>query len=690
MNAKINGKFLCLGLSCLVSVFVANLVVKQAFARPQCNQCRVADRETRKCNVCGSMTRKCIDDACIYPSGEGYWSPWSSCSGVGVEESKECGNCGRMIKKCSADGKRWSVWSKCMDQGKCQKNETYKQGCGLSGYRIRKCNSKCQWKGDWSKCMNQGVCKPKDTSTRSCGKCGWEERVCNSNGSWGPYGKCNDQGSCMPGDVSIRETELCGKQSQTCSKNCEWSNDWIVYIEQNGSCQPNEEDLRYCIQQSKQTRQCSQFCQWDEWSECTPDIGNCKEGDRFSLEYGNCGVEQWMCYLGNIWEREKITPEGECRPGDVDYQFAGKEIQTRQCLEDCMWGTWHKEACIMGYSDNALLTYAPQFHYETYLDDYLSMLDAWGVKLLRIWIPGWGNSEYHEGEKCKNWEEMLPNVKSDKGYDLEKFDEDYFIRLRELISHAKQRRIIVMLTLFDSWGLKHIGEWDMNPWDKKYNINEVKGDVDFYIDKNKKIRSLQKMLIDQVILYTKDYNNVIYEIMNEPLGVGLGSDAEAKNWHKDIIEHITLPANRPDAIIVVNNGLVRNTLVDGCKASMPELRMKGLKSQITAIHWNDWKECKDNFDFVDKLDELVIIDSDGCSEKSNVDDLDSCFYEPKKDRISNLPANLSKWAQKALEKGAIYNHLPNDLCCHHSGLPRLDLLQALSGARDRCLRKNTE
>jgi hypothetical protein len=135
-------------------------------------------------------------------------------------------------------------------------------------------------------------------------------------------------------------------------------------------------------------------------------------------------------------------------------------------------------------------------------------------------------------------------------WDLTKFNDDYFNRLRAMLSAAQRHHIVVQITLFDGAGMRFNDRWPFNPWNAARNINAV---VDapvadhsamptFYhratnigqdSDGNDlTLGQIQDIFINKVVAETLPFGNVVYEIMNEPTSGN--ADARAR-WADAIV-----------------------------------------------------------------------------------------------------------------------------------------------------------
>ncbi|MEP7371867.1 MAG: hypothetical protein ABI675_00675 [Chitinophagaceae bacterium] len=102
-------------------------------------------------------------------------------------------------------------------------------------------------------------------------------------------------------------------------------------------------------------------------------------------------------------------------------------------------------------------------------------------------------------------------------FDLAKWDEKYFKRLKAFISAAQQRGVIVEFTLFCPFYDE--SQWLLSPMNGINNINRVGGinRTDVYtLDKNGSLLGIQERMAEKIVNELKGFDNVMYEICNEP------------------------------------------------------------------------------------------------------------------------------------------------------------------------------
>jgi hypothetical protein len=176
------------------------------------------------------------------------------------------------------------------------------------------------------------------------------------------------------------------------------------------------------------------------------------------------------------------------------------------------------------------------FDYEKYLDT----LAKDRLNLTRVWTGG----TYCESTGAFDIEQnslaplagrlLCPFARSDQpGYkgggnkfDLERWDEDYFRRLRDFVAKAGQRGVVVEVNLFCPF--YEDAMWALSPLHPANNINGVgaglgRKDV-LTLDKHGGTLALQERLVRRFVAELRDFDNVYYEICNEPYAGGVPLD----------------------------------------------------------------------------------------------------------------------------------------------------------------------
>ena len=105
-------------------------------------------------------------------------------------------------------------------------------------------------------------------------------------------------------------------------------------------------------------------------------------------------------------------------------------------------------------------------------------------------------------------------------FDLSRWDAAYFDRLKDFISQAGKQDVIVELVLF----CPYYGDeqWALSPINAQNNINGI-GDAartDIFTLKDAKLTQIQDEMIRKIVTEVNDFDNLIFEICNEPYFAG--------------------------------------------------------------------------------------------------------------------------------------------------------------------------
>jgi len=158
---------------------------------------------------------------------------------------------------------------------------------------------------------------------------------------------------------------------------------------------------------------------------------------------------------------------------------------------------------------------------------YFDMLVEYGLNYTRIypgafivpdgrWMP--------EDTLVPGLDTIVPWARSDEpGYhcggnkfDLDRWDPEFFARLKEFLIEAKKRDIIVEMCFFNT----HHGDryWVCSPLHKDANIQGV-GECDFVtfntLDDERLVLE-QLKFIEKLVIETNNFDNIIYEFCDEP------------------------------------------------------------------------------------------------------------------------------------------------------------------------------
>lgn len=154
---------------------------------------------------------------------------------------------------------------------------------------------------------------------------------------------------------------------------------------------------------------------------------------------------------------------------------------------------------------------------------YLDFLKRHHHNFIRLWRwepPRW---RYPNMKVCfcqpHPWMRTGPGTARDgkPKFNLNRFDEAYFQRLRERVQEAARRDIYVSIMLFEGHSLKWAEEaWEYHPFHPDNNVNGINaGHIDYYTLKRSQVLALQEAYVRRVIDTVNDLHNVLYEVCNE-------------------------------------------------------------------------------------------------------------------------------------------------------------------------------
>lgn len=102
-------------------------------------------------------------------------------------------------------------------------------------------------------------------------------------------------------------------------------------------------------------------------------------------------------------------------------------------------------------------------------------------------------------------------------FDLTRWDEAYFMRLKDFVAEAGKRGVIVEVVLFCPFYEEM--QWELSPLNAENNTNGI-GNVartDVYtLDKHEGLLTVQEAMVRKIVDELKSFDNLYYEICNEP------------------------------------------------------------------------------------------------------------------------------------------------------------------------------
>jgi len=167
---------------------------------------------------------------------------------------------------------------------------------------------------------------------------------------------------------------------------------------------------------------------------------------------------------------------------------------------------------------------------------YLAFLKDHGHNFIRLWRWEHFKSQaaggaFHLCMSPQPWPRTGPGTATDgkPKFDLSRFDQAYFDRLRDRVSAAGEAGIYVAVLLFDGWAL-HLSPPPDNveghPFHAANNVNGIgiTSIIDYEVlPLDPRVQTLQEAYIRKVVDVLHDLPNVLYEVANE----SSGADADA-------------------------------------------------------------------------------------------------------------------------------------------------------------------
>ncbi len=158
-------------------------------------------------------------------------------------------------------------------------------------------------------------------------------------------------------------------------------------------------------------------------------------------------------------------------------------------------------------------------------------------------------------------------------FDLSRWNEEYFRRLQDYCREAGKHGVVVELVLFCPFYEENM--WNVSPMNVKNNVNDV-GDVtrtEVYTLRHPKLLAVQDALTRKLVEATASFDNVYYEICNEPYFGGVTMD-----WQAHIAETIQdAQRNRPAKHLIAQNiangsAEIKNPSLSLCSTSTMPVR----------------------------------------------------------------------------------------------------------------------
>jgi len=176
---------------------------------------------------------------------------------------------------------------------------------------------------------------------------------------------------------------------------------------------------------------------------------------------------------------------------------------------------------------------------------YVNALDERGMNLLMLWAFKGTSAELQRRDSRIEYDapELWPWAGSpdDRSFDLRELNPAYFARLRELVSYAESKEIVVLITVHDGWPKTCFGGHPFNralgngPLSDRRDYveladydREMPAQFDPSWNWREQNQFFQERFCDRLIAELSEYSNVLYEMFNE----GEWYDREKRQLHE--------------------------------------------------------------------------------------------------------------------------------------------------------------
>ncbi len=109
----------------------------------------------------------------------------------------------------------------------------------------------------------------------------------------------------------------------------------------------------------------------------------------------------------------------------------------------------------------------------------------------------------------------VKNPESNK-YDLDTWNDAFFSRLKDFVSAASEKGIVVEITIFTSYYSNH--QWSVSPFHPKNNIQGIDSISFKQVNtlNNGKLLAIQEKYVRKIVSELNSFGNLFFEIQNEP------------------------------------------------------------------------------------------------------------------------------------------------------------------------------
>jgi hypothetical protein len=146
-------------------------------------------------------------------------------------------------------------------------------------------------------------------------------------------------------------------------------------------------------------------------------------------------------------------------------------------------------------------------------------------------------------------------------FDLSQWDDAYFLRLNDFMAEASKRNIIVELDLFSNY--YDTLQWKISPLYAANNINNIGNIMDqkeILSLRHPDILDIQEKMVVKIIDELKNYNNLYYEVCNEPY---FGDTLALREWEKHMTAVVADAEKEFPQKHLISNNIANNSRLLG-------------------------------------------------------------------------------------------------------------------------------
>ena len=153
---------------------------------------------------------------------------------------------------------------------------------------------------------------------------------------------------------------------------------------------------------------------------------------------------------------------------------------------------------------------------------------------------------------------LAPWLQRDGKFDLTKWDDEYFTRLKDFVTQAGKRGVVVELVLFCP--LYEESMWSVSPMNARNNVNGIgeTGRTGVLALKEPRLTEVQLAMVRKVVSELRSLDNLYYEICNEPYFGGVTAE-----WQQQVARTITeTEADFPKKHLIAQNWANGSSVVE--------------------------------------------------------------------------------------------------------------------------------